>query len=145
MYRASRDGFSNDEFFNRCKDYESTICIISTAMNNVFGGYTSIRWQNDNEWRADDNAFLFLLRSSRAYKPEIFDLIPSERHYALCHWDGFVCTFGMGHDIYMSFDAEGKIRSSQQYRRTYDIPKDGYLNGDYTTFNPKEIEVFAVF
>ena len=144
LYRASRDGFSYDEFLNRCKDYESTICIISTATNNVFGGYTSIKWQDDNRWRADDSAFLFLLRSSKGYEPDIFDLIPSQRKYALCHYHGYMCCFGLGHEIYMSFDAEGKILGSQQNQGTYNIPKSGYLNGDKTTINPEEIEVFAV-
>merc|ERR1712154_169515 len=114
----------------RCKEHKPTIVIISTRTNNVFGGYTSIKWQRDDQWRKDEDAFLFLVRSSKNYKPDIFRVIPRQSKYAMCHYSGYMVTFGLGHDIYMRF-TNGKIMASQQIQGTYSLPKKrGYLNGD---------------
>eukprot|EP01083_Nonionella_stella_P025151 69290_1 len=80
LYRATNDGWKYDTFFDKCKDAKQTLTIIQTDSNNVFGGYTSIPWRNDNRWRVDDAAFLFLIRSSKQYKPQIFPLISSQRN-----------------------------------------------------------------
>eukprot|EP01083_Nonionella_stella_P169325 573951_1 len=143
LYRATNDGWKYDTFFDKCKDAKQTLTIIQTDSNNVFGGYTSIPWRNDNRWRVDDAAFLFLIRSSKQYKPQIFPLISSQRQYAVCHFDQYLCTFGLGHDIYM-FEKDGQMAFTQTKQCSYDIPTPHYLNGDEHHFKPVQLEVFEV-
>ena len=54
--------------------------MIYNDKNNVFGGYTSKSWTKSGSYCKDKNAFLFLLRSSKNYKPQIFNLLTDKQN-----------------------------------------------------------------
>ena len=61
MYRATRDGFSADEFHSRCDNMGKTLTIIKTENGNVFGGYAETKWRSTSGYMTDSNSFLFSL------------------------------------------------------------------------------------
>ena len=141
LYRASRDGFSSRKFHEKCDDTKHTISIIYTDNNNVFGGYTSIQWNSGSAWTKDENAFLFLLRSSENYAPKIFKVKSGANGAnAIYCAPGFMCWFGYDIVIYSGCN---KGNQSYTYSHYYDIPSKHYLNGDKQSFNVRELEVYA--
>ena len=64
IYQASKDGFSSRTFHRKCDNYGSTLVVIKSIYNNIFGGFTSAYWNNDYHWgeyKYDSSAFLFSL------------------------------------------------------------------------------------
>lgn len=64
IYRASRDGFSANDFHTKC-DYKPNTFILIQAYREVFGGYTEQSWDSDQNAegviKQDPNAFIFSL------------------------------------------------------------------------------------
>ena len=61
MYRASRDGFSAEDFHSKCNETENTLTVIKSVSGNVFGGYTDRAWNSNDGYLRDPNAFIFSL------------------------------------------------------------------------------------
>jgi len=60
IYKASRDGFSSDDFHKNCDEKGATLTVIkSKGKEQVFGGYTSISWKRSNDPVEDNTAFVF--------------------------------------------------------------------------------------
>merc|ERR1712130_499186 len=96
LYRVSRDGMESSEFYKRC-GVENTLCVIEAQNKenkvNVLGGFTSKKWDMQHEKQEDDEAFLYLLRSSEDYPAQIFGLLP-ERKVVITSINRYVCFFG---------------------------------------------------
>lgn len=46
IYKASKDGYGNDDFYKKCNHKGgATITIIKSEHGLLFGGYTSIFWK----------------------------------------------------------------------------------------------------
>eukprot|EP01084_Bolivina_argentea_P030484 56471_1 len=149
IYRASRDGWSGDDFYNYCYNKSKTMIIIHTDSDNIFGGYASKAWKRGGGYKPDDNAFLFLIRSSKNYKPQIFDLRPHSKQYAIEHvysTKSYLFIFGGGNDIRITANCNSNKDSCTNATRThsYDIPQPFYLNGGKQYFGVKEIETFRI-
>ena len=43
LFRASRDGFTNEAFHSRCDNKGPTITIVKSG-RNIFGGFTELSW-----------------------------------------------------------------------------------------------------
>jgi len=61
LYRASRDGFSAEDFHSKCNGTESTLTVIKSVSGNVFGGYTDRAWHSNGGSLRDPNAFILSL------------------------------------------------------------------------------------
>ena len=143
IYRASRDGWKSSDFHTKCDNKGKTICIVRSDTNNVFGGFTSVSWTTDSgKFHKDSNAFLFLIRSSKNYESQIFNLKTEKKDYAVQHYWNYMCRFGDGCDIviYMSCNTNTYSYTCQS---SYDIPDKHYLNGGNRNFKVEEIEVFT--
>ncbi len=62
LYRASRDGFNDRAFHEKCDGKANTITIIKNNFNYVFGGYTAAIWTSTGRWTYDSSAFIYSLR-----------------------------------------------------------------------------------
>jgi len=70
IYRATRDGDSIDNFFNKCNEIKNIILILKSNNNCIFGGFTKIGFKkqyNNAETFKDDEAFVFLLNANKIY------------------------------------------------------------------------------
>ena len=61
IYRGTRDGFDSNVFHKICDDQGPTLCLIKSDKGFVFGGYTSVSWQSNNNIAKDEKAFIFSL------------------------------------------------------------------------------------
>ena len=64
IYRASRDGDSINNFFEKCNEIQNIILLIKTHNNTRFGGYTKIGFKKEtysNKIYKDNTAFVFSL------------------------------------------------------------------------------------
>ena len=146
IFRASRDGYRRTDFYEKYNDEINTICIISTPQNNVFGGFTKLKWSESKNGHEDDpSAFIYLLRSNKGYKPEIYPVQNNGRD-AIQHYLGGYLSFGNcgnaffsdGYQIFTTFSF-GKIADSTQYNL-----KAKTLNGEYKKVKPTDIELFQI-
>ena len=70
LYRATRDGFSAQEFHSKCDYQANTITIIRNDLNYVFGGYASAAWKSGCKFAVDHN--VYSLRRNGESKKEKF-------------------------------------------------------------------------
>ena len=61
IYRGSRDGMTSNNFHNKCDYKNPTIVLYKNIKNSVFGGFTSLAWANNGDYRSDPQAFIFTL------------------------------------------------------------------------------------
>ena len=47
IYRGTKDGMTSKDFHNKCDNKGKTICLFLNEKDNIFGGYSSIPWQNN--------------------------------------------------------------------------------------------------
>ena len=61
LYRLSRDGKEYKTFHNLCDNKGNTLTIFKLNDGNILGGFTTKDWDNCQNWKQDQNAFLFSL------------------------------------------------------------------------------------
>lgn len=75
MCRASRDGFSAEDFHDKGTGRKNTLTVILTTNGNVFGGFTEKHWigNKDGINVYDPNAFIFSLinKDNKPFKTKI--------------------------------------------------------------------------
>ena len=65
IFCGSIDGFKHDSFITKCSNKSSSIMIIKSNFNNIFGIYLSESYKNDQSFYSDLNAFLFTIYPNR--------------------------------------------------------------------------------
>ena len=90
-YRASKDGFSAQNFHTKCDGVSNTLTIIKTTNGNIFGAFAEKAWINGKV--QDPKAFIISL-INKENKP--FKAMSSTGYYALyCESSKGPC---FGHD-----------------------------------------------
>ena len=84
IYRASRDGFTSQEFHSKCDNKENTITIIKNNLDYVFGGFIRKGWNSNAKWVNDENAFIFSLRRNGISNNEKFAVKNAKKFF--CGW-----------------------------------------------------------
>ena len=160
LYRGSRDGYNSKTFYNKCS-VENTLCIIETDQspkNNVFGGFTTKSWKRSGYMHIkDENAFLYLLRSSADYPAEVFDIKPDKVDKAFVYFPGYILFFGSigipGASIWIQNNCgyDTGAYNGESYQLPDEYGKAYFLGNPHghtpypdTRFIPKEVEVFQV-
>ena len=141
IYNGSIDGFTSTDFHRKCDNMGPTISIIQTEHGNIFGGYSSISWLNKGGGKQDKNAFLFLIKSSKNYPAQIFNLKKIDR-YSVFHTNYDSCSWGDG-DIVINNNCNVN-KASYTQKSHYNLPESSYLNGGIKRFTVRRLEVFAV-
>ena len=70
IYRATRDGDSFDNFFNKCNEIENIILLIKSDNNSIFGGFTIVGFKKEvsgSKTYKDNSAFVFSLDKQKIY------------------------------------------------------------------------------
>jgi hypothetical protein len=118
IYRATRDGFSAENFHQKCASRNNILLIIKTNTDHIFGGYISIRL---NEIPAgitgeDMNAYIFSLRRGDV----------SETHLMKIKRPRFAITFNT-HD-FLGFGSVDNLNFDQKLPMNFDIFLARYPN-----------------
>ena len=61
QYRASRDGFSAQNFHTKCDTVENSLTMIKSTDGKIFGGFVKKAWDSTGNGYTDFKAFIFSL------------------------------------------------------------------------------------
>ena len=144
LYRASIDGFNENDFNSRCYGKTDTITIIRNNLNYVFGVYTSEPWNISGGYINDPNSFLFSLRrNGKSYNQKY------TRHQSSYVGSPFTFGFGSTHINFsnqLSVIAGSYINSVHLYNIpcSLDVNAKDFLTGNYNQCITTEIEVYQI-
>jgi hypothetical protein len=135
LYRATRDGFIPQKFLDKCSNKSRTLLIVKSTDNYIFGGYSSLPWDQKEGTREDKQKFSYTLvgRNNLPYKTT-----------SNLNSKNMVFTkeivFGDGEIII-------KENSNSNSESKYEVTKDKdqhsyYVCRDYFYFKTLEIELF---
>ena len=88
LYRGSDEEFLAAKWNEKCTGKQNIISIILSENKCVFGGFTMNGWNKslDTQYKADENAFLYQLRSTRVanFQASIFPVEQKNYSQATC-------------------------------------------------------------
>ena len=146
LYRATEDGFSRDNFYRKCDGKKDTLLIIQSNENNVFGAFTSLKWNqngsNPNRHETDPSAFIYLIRSNQGSKSQLYP-IKDDGHLAFYQHKLYLFIFGSGGSGLLVFGKGTCGYASATKCKEFNIEKNE-LNGDKNKFLIKDIELFQL-
>jgi len=142
MYSAKEDGLDVAVCHRKCQGITGVLWIIETVDGNVFGAYSSKTWDSTLRHMADEESFLFLLRSNKKYPPRCFDPVdPAER--VIWFQSNYFCLIGNGKAICITKDCNERGTISGVNVLRYKSPSPFYLNGDEYQTVVQNIEIFT--
>ena len=139
IFKSSRDGWTAKDFHQFCDDKCSTISIIKTKDNNLFGGYLNIKWKSEGGSTYDKKSFLFSFNKNKIY--------PTTGEYACTFEKDRGPYFSHAINIFNDFKASKKHYVRTKGDMTYcwkNVFYDYELNDYREYFDIEEIEVFQV-
>ena len=71
IFKGSRDGWTKEIFAGKVFNKGATLILIKTSKNAIFGGFTSLKWEDSNDYKRDTEAFVFNLESK--FNPNNYD------------------------------------------------------------------------
>lgn len=149
LYRATRDGFLARNFHSKCDNIQNTLTIIKSSNGNIFGGFTTAKWDSNYGYKKDECAFVFSLVNEFSLPLKLKISNNGEKAISCGLLDG--PTFGEGHDFKICDKSNVELNSysdfGTSYRSQYFVngteEANNLLAGSYK-FLVKEIEVFAL-
>ena len=140
LYDTDMDGFEVETFHNKCDNKGATLCIIKNEYDYIFGGYTSLSWNNpiNSEYKHDKHAFLY------NYYP-IYKIIPlkdKSTEYAVRHQQHYGLAFGCGCDFIIYHDIFDEYPDGYSIPQTYNF--DIIEFAKTKQFKILQLEVFHV-
>jgi hypothetical protein len=143
LYRGTRDGFGAKDFHSKCDNHNNTLTIIKAKETSfVFGGFTSIKWNREEGYHSDPNAFLFSL-TNRDNQPCKMRQIGTT--FSIYCFSSCGPIFGFGNDLLVCNNANTKMGSYSNLGRSYQHPQPiqgrSFLAGSQY-FHLSEIEVY---
>ena len=147
QYRATRDGFSAQNFHAKCDTTANTLTIIKSTNGNIFGGFTEKAWNSTGYYYKDQEAFIFSL-VNKENKP--FKIKCTNGACAIfCH-SIHGPTFGFGPDIRIVSGSNSNQDSFSNFGYSYkhadyqfESEKAQYILAGSYNFQTLEIEVFV--
>ncbi|XP_028413817.1 protein PML-like [Dendronephthya gigantea] len=151
-YRASKDGWSAQDFHRHCDNKGPTVVLVK-ANNFIFGGYTDQNWLGitGNRYCQSTSSFLFSLRNKDNLAPFIANIKQGQERYAIYCSRAYGPVFGGGHDLFIHDKPQLNQSSAGNFGHTYQLPA-GYvyasseeamnLLAGQPFFHTTEIEVF---
>ena len=134
IYRATEDGDRAEDFHKNCDGNTDILVLIKTKNGKKFGGYTSIGFNNLNQSKEDDAAFIFSID-----KREIYPKIKGKK--AVDSFYNLGPSFsGDSIKIFDNFLKKGGITSKAG--TNFGTNEDFQINDGSKFFGVEEIEVF---
>nr|XP_058947240.1 uncharacterized protein LOC131775167 [Pocillopora verrucosa] len=144
LMRASQDGFQAQTFHSKCDNKGPTVTIVKSG-NNIFGGFTEISWSSQGSWVRCSQSFLFSMMNPQGVAPSKMSLVKNQQRAIFCD-SSYGPSFGEGHDLHISNNANTSDKSCSNLGHTYQLP-----TGQHSTFftgaqyyNVTDYEVFGI-
>ena len=149
LYRGTKDGSSSEIFHYKCDNKGPTLILCKNDKGNIFGGYASISWTSNGNFKSTKDSFIFTLVNIYNSEPEIYPNIGSS--FSLYHNLAYGPTFGGGFDLCIRNDFLNNNSSFSKIGHSYqDILGagssifTGVTNNNYINIKLKELEVFQI-
>ena len=137
LYKATRDGDSSSSFHNKCNGQSPTLTLVKTSNGYRCGGFTSLPWDSNRNYKEDNDAFVFSMDTRSKYMSK-----NSKSIY--CHYD-YGPTFGDGYDLCLGDRFLTEANSNRcNCPSTYKTVKQSELTGGEYNFTVKECEVYLI-
>ncbi|CAF4084936.1 unnamed protein product [Rotaria magnacalcarata] len=147
IYRGSRDGFDPNAVHTRCDNQGSTMTVVRSTNNYLFGGYASVGWTSVyGAYINDPCVFLFTLTNPHNIPPTKYLVKPDNVVNALQYSNAYGPIFG-GCDIALFTNSNSNQSSSVRFPYFY-VDTTGQGKNTFTgtaNFTTLDIEVFKVF
>ena len=138
IYRATRDGDTEEDFHKMCDNKSPSISILITPNGYIFGGYTTLLFNNPaNESLdlRDEEAFVFSLNRRKKFETQ-------DKNVSICKRPGYLIVFGNGKN---SIQIE---KNALKCTSHWSNPEGSYGSNlgltENRNFSIKEFEVFQV-
>ena len=147
IYRGTRDGMTSNDFHNKCDNKGKTICLFLNDKDNIFGGYSSIPWTNNEGNKTANDCFLFTLSNIYNTEPTKFPYVSGRSVY---HGSSNGPYFGGSPDLgfYKSFDDNSNYSGFPSNYQDVLGKRNSIFTGDFNNnnknFKLKEIEIFKI-
>ena len=141
IYRATRDGDTKDNFFDKCDQIKNIILVIKSNNNSIFGGYTQKGFKlikSGYEIFKDDEAFVFSLD-----KNKIYPIIKGKDAIRCCCC---CCPQFAENTIYLykNFLTNNENLVNTKNDNYQGFTYDYELNNGVQKFNAKELEIYQL-
>jgi uncharacterized coiled-coil protein SlyX len=146
LWRGSRDGFGASQFHGRCDGHANTLTVILDTKGNIFGGFTPVKWESRDGYKADDSekSFLFTLKNPHNIVPRRFALKPAQKWRAIeCHSECGPCFCGMAVSDNCNANTDSSTYLGLAYTNDTGLHGKTVFTGSWG-FRVKEIEVFEI-
>ena len=142
IFRMSKNGSKSDDFHKACDNQASTLILIKTTKNKIFGGFTPLNWTKNGGKMIDNSnkTFIFSLNSMKKY-----DIINKNKYAIICNSNGL--SLGNG-DIHLTGDLKkGKSNAdnSSSFLSVNNLELTGNTGKSNEDFETEEFEVYKVF
>jgi hypothetical protein len=147
LYRRIPDGFGASNFQSKCDSKSNTVTIILTTKGFIFGGFSSLAWDSNNQYKVDNarKSFIFSVRNPHNIADKKFSL--TDPTYTIRCYSSLGPTFGGGNGIQVADGCNNNTNSytslSTSYANDTGIAGNQFFTGEHN-FTVKEIEVFQV-
>ena len=134
IYKATRDGGTGRYFHAYCNFKGPTLTLIESTKGYIFGGYTSLSWEDYGDWKCksnDENAFIFSINNNRKYAIK-------DKSIVIYNHQNYGPVFGYN-DIYIKEDFLNTDKNECNYNYYYTAPAENMAGG--YNFKIKELEV----
>jgi len=128
LYRATIDSFQSSIFHQKCNNEGATITIVKFN-NYIFGAYTPLSWTSCGDYQGnngDNKSFIFSLRNPTNTPIKLTKKINTSN--SIYDNPGNGPTFGGGHDLHISNNANSNTSSYTNLGHCYNCP-EGYTYG----------------
>ena len=137
IYRASRNGFSAQDFHEKCDGKENTIVFVQARNGRRFGGFTEAKWDKSNEYKNDAHGFIFSLDNKEVYYNK-------ENNYGIYCYSDKGPTFGGGHDLCIDNNCNKDNESFDNSNHSYDTLGKKYALAGTKYFYVEDYEVYQL-
>ena len=135
LFQSSRDGDRTSTFYNKVSNKSSILIIIKSNYGYRFGGYTTLNFQNTNNYKQDEKAFIFSIDKKKKYNI-------TQAQYAI-YTDSNYFAFGGGNDICIN-DQFKTSNSGCSFPHSYSGGEKNEFNGGNSNFTVIECEAYHV-
>ncbi|CAF0998532.1 unnamed protein product [Didymodactylos carnosus] len=151
IYKSTRDGFAVSDFHRHCDGKGPTMVVIQSKNGGyLFGGYTAVPWNSNDQTVADPSAFIFTLTNPNQLPITKFNIKPADSQYAVYHYKQSGPIFGpyrpRPYDSSDSSDSDSSSSSDSSDSSSSDIgvmEVDGMLNRSYIRFPIRYIDTLG--
>ncbi len=118
LYRASRDGRTNEAFHACCDGKGPTLTALRSGNGCVFGGFAAVSWASaaGAGWVKAPGSWLFSLVSVRGSRPLRMDLVDANHAEAVYHGTDAGPVFGGGIDLCVEWPMSHSAPRGTAYR-----------------------------